>query len=162
VLLRVVHEKAVSRTRDCGRCGKGWPSLTADNRSPFEDKMQGQRVMWKDMSKPVSLEEHAGAPIAPTPRPDLPTDASENVTVAGERLPGEGDDWGCGHTSQIRLALVVWRAPALGLTQALKFIAEENSNTHWMVDRQSICAMPRKAICASKGACMSLKRIMQV
>jgi hypothetical protein len=42
------------------------------------------RVMWKDMAKPVSLEEHAGVP-KPVMRPDLPADVSETVTVEAAR-----------------------------------------------------------------------------
>jgi hypothetical protein len=52
----------------------------------------GTRLMWNDMTEPVLLEEYAGVPV-PTPRPELPTDVSESVTVPGTRLPGEGDDW---------------------------------------------------------------------
>lgn len=44
------------------------------------------RLMWKDMTGPVLLEEFAGAP-RPTPRPDLPTDVTESVTVIGTRMP---------------------------------------------------------------------------
>lgn len=44
------------------------------------------RLMWKDMTGPVLLEEYARAPT-PTPRPDLPTDVSESVTVIGRRMP---------------------------------------------------------------------------
>ncbi|MES2472005.1 MAG: hypothetical protein V4601_04085 [Pseudomonadota bacterium] len=44
------------------------------------------RLMWKDMRKPVLMEDYAGAPV-PTRRPDLPTDVSESVTVTGIRPP---------------------------------------------------------------------------
>lgn len=44
------------------------------------------RLMWKDMTGPMLLEEFAGAPT-PTPRPDLPTDVTESVTVIGTRMP---------------------------------------------------------------------------
>jgi len=52
----------------------------------------GPRLMWSDMTQPVLLEEYAGVPT-PTPRPDLPHDVRESVTVTGTRPPGEGDDW---------------------------------------------------------------------
>jgi hypothetical protein len=44
----------------------------------------GQRLMWKDMTKPVLLEDHAGVP-KPIQRPDQPQDVSESVTVQAER-----------------------------------------------------------------------------
>lgn len=44
------------------------------------------RLMWKDMREPVLMEDYAGVPV-PTPRPDLPTDVSESVTVTGIRPP---------------------------------------------------------------------------
>jgi len=44
------------------------------------------RLMWKDMREPVLMEDYAGVPV-PTPRPDLPTDISESVTVTGIRPP---------------------------------------------------------------------------
>lgn len=50
-------------------------------------------ALWKEMTKPVSLEEHAGETVKPTARPHRATDVTESVTVEGTRPPGQGDDW---------------------------------------------------------------------
>jgi len=59
------------------------------------------RLMWKDMTGPVLLEEFAGLP-GPTPRPQLPTDVTEAVTVTAERPRQflEGLSAGAEHTSR--------------------------------------------------------------
>lgn len=73
--------------RQIGGVGVGGVhSVAADEPSRrLRGKMgNGPRLMWNDMTQPVSLEEYAGVP-APAPNPDQPHDVSESVTVEATR-----------------------------------------------------------------------------